>query len=105
MQERVHKVFVRKTDRQIQATPLHSWFKLLFQQGTELCQLHLTPCTWPGALHLGSSAHTGHHVLAFPPWDGADQGTPSLCPAKHMNLTFHCPYQGEQSRAQLGAVT
>lgn len=42
-------------------------------------------------------------ILAFPPWDGADLGTISLCLATHMNLTFCCPYQGQQSKSCAGS--
>lgn len=35
MQERAHKLSVRKTVRQIQAALLHPWFKPPCQQGTE----------------------------------------------------------------------
>lgn len=42
-------------------------------------------------------------ILAFPPRDGADLETISLCLVTHMNLTFRCPYQGQQSKSCAGS--
>lgn len=64
--------------------------------------LHLVRSSAPQELSSQSASHV-LAILAFPPWAGADLGTPSLCLTVHMNLTFHCPYQRQQSRSCAGS--
>lgn len=96
MQERARKLSVRKTDRQIQATLLHPWFKLPFQPGTELCHLHLIPSTWSGARHQRSSAHTGLHMLASlaSPSDAGGPGNPLTAPCNIGGFYISLPLAG-----------
>lgn len=106
MQERVHKLSVRKTVRQTQATHLHPWFKLLFQQGTEpnctscIWSLHLLRSSAPGELSSHRSSCACHSGLPSLGWGRPGNPLPVPC---SMNWTFHCPYQGQQSRSCAGS--
>lgn len=87
MQERVHKQSVRKTDRQIQATPLHPWFKVLFQQGNEP---NCASCIWSPPLGqelctAGAQPTQVSMCLSFwPSLPGMGQTwKPSLCALQH----------------------
>lgn len=99
MQERVHKLSVRKTVRQTQATHLHPWFKLLFQQGTEpncascIWSLHLLRSSAPGELSSHRSSCACHSGLPSQPPGLGQTWEPPSCALQH-ELDVPLPLSG-----------
>lgn len=103
MHETVHKLSVRKTDRQIQATPPHPWFKLLLQQGTEP---NCTSCIWSPPLGqelctrgaqltqcLSCACHSGLPSLG---WGRPGKPLPVPCNAHEFDISLPLSGTAEQ---------